>query len=159
MESSEENIKNKELVKSNKSEFILYSVKSKYILIKIFDYLQKNKNLAIIKYNKELQNIFNISIKDYKEYCDLFSPIEIELVTQENKYGKFINIVNEEDKKYFHIYFNNNNSEEIKRYKLNNNDKIRTIKIIIDYQITSLYCLFAMSNVIEAIKRNNFFKL
>ena len=105
MESSEENIKNKELVKSNKSKFILYSVKSKYILIKIFDYLQKNKNLAIIKYNKELQNIFNISIKDYKEYCDLFSPIEIELVTQENKYGKFINILNEEDKKYFHIYF------------------------------------------------------
>ena len=117
MESYEENIKNKELVKSNKSECILYSVKSKYILIKIFDYLQKNKNLAIIKYNKELQNIFNITIKGYKEYCDLFSPIEIGLVTQENKYGKFINIVNEEDKKYFHIYFNNNNSEEIKRYK------------------------------------------
>ena len=28
------------------------------------------------------------------------------------KYGKFINI-NEEDKKYFHIYFNDNKKKEI----------------------------------------------
>ena len=161
MNSSDEKDNKKEIIinKQNKSESVLHNVKSKFILKKIFNHLLKRINLEIIKYNKKLQNIFTFSIKDYKEFRSLFSPIELEITINENNTGEFINILNEEDKKYFHIYFNNNNSEEIKRYKLNDNDKIRTIKIIIDYQITSLYCLFAMSNVIEVIKRNNFFKL
>ena len=53
----------------------------------------------------------------------------------ENEYGRFINI-KEGDEEYYHIYYNNN-EEEIKRNYLQKNEKIRIIKIIIDYQIKS----------------------
>ena len=56
----------------------------------------------------------NISIKDYKKCSELiYSSIEIEIKPVKNKYGKFINI-DEGNEKYYHIYFNNN-KEEIKR--------------------------------------------
>ena len=38
----------------------------------------KKKSLEIIKYNKNIKNRINISIKDYKEYIEIYSPIEIE---------------------------------------------------------------------------------
>ena len=65
----------------------------------------------------------------------MYSSIEIEIKPVKNEYGKFIEM-NEENKKYFHIYFNNN-KEEIKRNYLNENDNVEKIKIIIDYQIKS----------------------
>ena len=37
----------------------------------------KNKSLEIIKYNKNIKDRINISIKDYKEYSQVYSPIEI----------------------------------------------------------------------------------
>ena len=55
----------------------------------------------------------NIGIKDYKEYSEIYSTIEIEIKPVNNKYGTFINI-NKEKEIYFHIYFNNN-KEEIKK--------------------------------------------
>ena len=33
----------------------------------------------IIKCNKKIQNRLNINIKDYKEYSEIYTPIEIEL--------------------------------------------------------------------------------
>ena len=42
---------------------------------------------------------------------------------------------------YYHIYFNNNKAE-IKRNYLEEKDQIKTIKIIIDYQVKSLEDLF-----------------
>ena len=36
----------------------------------------KKKSLDIVKYNK---NIININIKDYKEYSEIYSSIEIEI--------------------------------------------------------------------------------
>ena len=107
------------------------NLKSDYFLRKLFDILKENKSLSIIKYNKKLQKRLNISIDNYKE-C---SKIEIEVKIADNEYGKFINIlyINDEEK-YYHIYFDNSN-EEIKRNYLEENEKVKMVKIIIDYQV------------------------
>ena len=102
--------------------------------MKIFDIMKKSKSLEIMKYNKKLQKRLNLSINNYKEYSELYSSIEIELISN-NKEGEFINIP-DNDKEYYHIYFDNSN-EEIKRNYLKENEKLKKIKIIIDYQIKS----------------------
>ena len=95
--------------------------------------MPKKKKLEIVKYNKKVQNRLNINIKDYKNY---YEQIEIEIIPVKEEYGKFINIQNK-DILYYHIYFNDN-KEEIKRNYLYENEQIKAIKIIIDYQIKSL---------------------
>ena len=101
-------------------------LKSNYILKKIFNIIIKNKLLGIIKYNKKLQKALNLNINDYQEYSQLYTPIEIEIKLADNKYGEFINI-SDEDKKFYHIYFDNSN-EEIKRYFLYKNEKVKRLK-------------------------------
>ena len=119
---------------NQKQEKIIFGyIKSNVIIKKIFNHMKRYKSFEIIKYNKACQERLNLSIKDYKEYSQLYTPIEIELNLVDNKYGKFINISYEE-KEYFHIYFDNSN-EEIKRYLINENEKVKMIKIIIDCQI------------------------
>ena len=71
------------------------------------------------------------------------------------KYGEFIRI-KEEDKKYFHIYFNNNKEKEIEITLLHANDNVSKISIIIDYQIKSFSRLFYDCKCIESIKFKNF---
>ena len=97
-----------------------------------------------------MQKRLNISINDYKEYSQSFSTIEIELKPPSNKFGDFINIP-DKDKEYYHIYFNNSN-EEIKRNYLNINEKVKIIKIIIDYQVTSFKNLFYYCKFIDFIQ-------
>ena len=53
------------------------NIKSNYLLKNMFDYIKKNEFLEIIKYNKKLQKRTNLSIKDYKEYSEEYTPIEI----------------------------------------------------------------------------------
>ena len=89
----------------------------------------KKKSLEIIKYNNNIKNRIYISIKDYKEYSEIYSSIEVGMGPVNNKCGKFINI-NKENKIYFHIYFNNN-KKEIKRNYWNAIENIEKIKIII----------------------------
>ena len=67
----------------------------------------------IVKYNKKIQKRLNLCFKDYKEYSQIYSSIEIELKIEDNKYNKFINI-SSYNEKYYHIYFDNS-KEEIKR--------------------------------------------
>ena len=133
LESSNENKKlNKIKIKD-----ILENIKSKYIYQKIFTYLHKKKKLDISKYNKKIKKSIDISINDYKNYTE----IEIEIIpVYNNKYTKFINI-NKEEEKYYHIFFNNN-KEEIKRNYLNENEQVKRINIIIDYQVKSFKGLF-----------------
>ena len=119
--------------------------------------MKKNKSLEIIKYNKKLQKRLRININDYKEYFQYYTPIEIELIIADNKYGKFINI-SEEDKKYYHIYFDNS-KEEIHRNILNDGDKVKIIKIIIDYQIKSFKKLFSYCNCICSIFFKKFYRI
>ena len=106
IKASKENNKENESAKPNP---ITEKIKSDYFLRKIYNNMTKKKKLEIVKYNKKIQNLINLSVKDYKEYCQ----IEIELIPNKGKDGiKFINI-NENDELYYHIYFNDN-KEEIK---------------------------------------------
>ena len=126
------------------------SIKSKFILQKIFYNLLYNKKLNIMKYNKNMQKRMELTLKDYKEY----SSIEIYIKPVINKYGNFINI-KKGDEKYYHIYFNNN-EKEIKRSYINKDEAINTIKIMIDFHINSLKELFLNCDCIESICFKNF---
>ena len=55
----------------------------------------------------------HININHYKAYFETKTSIELDIIPMKGKYGKFINI-NEEDKKYFHIYFNDNKKKKLK---------------------------------------------
>ena len=140
--------KRKKELNKMKSKDIFKKLKSDYFLKKLFNNLSKRKSLDIIKYNKNIKNRMNIRIKDYKEYSELYTPIEIE-IKHIYDYGKFINS-NKENEKYFHIYFNDN-KEEINRNYLNKNEQIKTIRIIIDYQVKSFEYLFYCCECIEYI--------
>ena len=129
----------------------LQNIKSKYILKKIFDNLKEKKFLIIIQHNKKLQEKLDMNINNFKNY----SQIEIEIKPVKDIYGKFINNLNEEDEKYYHIYFNND-EREIKRSYLKSNESIEKIKIIIDYTIESFSCLFKDCECIESIEFKNF---
>ena len=137
------------------SKDIFKNLKSKYILQKVFYNLLRKKSLDIIKYNNNIKERINKSIKDYKEYSEIYSSIEIEIKPVKNGYGKFINM--KENEKYFHIYFNDN-KEEIKKTELNKEDKVSKIYIIIDYQIESFYGLFNFCNCIESINFKKFYR-
>jgi len=140
----------KENIEPIKSINNLKNIKSKVILKKIFDYIQRNKSLEIIKYNSNIQKRLNININDYK-------PILIEIIPVPNKYGKFINI-KKEDKKYFHIYFNDN-KEEIKRTELIEGDEVSKINVVIDYEINSFNKLFYSCNKVKSINFKKFYRV
>ena len=112
------NISKNEQLKESKN---INNLKSDYFLIKIIEFLKTKKSLEIMKYNKKLQKRTNISINNYKDYSQLYSSIEIELKIV-NRYGKFINILDEE-KKYYHIYFDNS-IKEMQRNYLEDNEKV-----------------------------------
>ena len=51
----------------------------------LFNNLSKKRTLEIIKYNKHLQQKLNYNINNYKEFLDLNSQIEIEIIPAENE--------------------------------------------------------------------------
>ena len=135
----------------NRTKFhIIESIKSKFILKKIFINLNQKRLLETIKKNKRIQKQINLSINDFKKYCSIYSKIIIEITPIDNKGGKFINDIKKEEESYYHIYFDNN-KEETKRYFLKENEKVSKIKIIIDYQIKSFYDLFKYCDCIYSI--------
>ena len=134
----------------------LYNLKSVYFIKKIMFNIPKNIFLEIIKYNKYLQNRLNLKINDYKECCEKYSSIEIEIIPAKNKFGEFLRI-KKENAKYYHIYFNNN-KEEIKRTHLNKEDNVSKIWIKIVYQITSFQDLFNYCVCIESINFKKFYR-
>ena len=139
---------------NNKSTSYLDKIRSPYILQNIFSIVRNFKRkLEIVRYNKYLQRRLGVDINQYK----MFAIIEIELIPAKNKYGKFININNQEEEQYFHIYFNDSN-EEINRNYLLENEKINKIKIIIDFKVTSFYELFSYCECIESISFTNFYR-
>ena len=46
-------------------------IKSNYALKKIFNILNDNKKLKIVKYNTRIKNLLNISIKNHKKYSEM----------------------------------------------------------------------------------------
>ena len=116
-------------------------IRSDFFLRLLFIHLERKRLLNMVKYNKNIKKRINININNYKEYSETFTPIEIEIKPIMNEYCEFINI-QDEDKLFYHIYFNNS-KEEVKRNYINENEKIKLIKIIIDNQIKSLDSLFS----------------
>ena len=120
-----------EKLNQEESKLKFINVKCDYILKIIFNIMKKNKQLEIVKYNNKLKKRLNLSINDYIEYSQLYSSIELELKPADYEYGKFINI-KEEELEYYHIYFDYSNEEQINNY-LKKNEKVKIIKIKIDY--------------------------
>ena len=141
------------LIKS-KNRFVGW--KSDYFMQKLFDNIQKRITLKIIKCNINIQKRLNININNYKDFSERFSSIELEIIPIQNEFGSFIKIKGKE-KRYFHIYFNDN-KEEIKKTELNKEDKVSKVNIIIDYQIISFKELFYYCNCIESINFKKFYR-
>ena len=135
----------------------LYNIKSVYSIKIIFEYIKKNKYYEIIKYNKKIQNRLNLTVNDYKEYSQLYSSIEIQLKLVKNTYSNqaFINVT-DNNKKYFHIFFNDSN-KEVNLSRLNH-EKIEKVKIIIEHRIISFGYLFLFCNRIEEIYFKKFYR-
>ena len=137
---------------------MLQKIRSKYITNIIFDFLQLNQRLKIIKYTKKLQNLLSIKKSDYKEYSQII--IEIIPVSDESllneKNNIFFNYIKKTRKKDYHIYFNNNLNEEIFRNYFDKKEKIQKIKIYLDNKIDSLQGLFNGCKIIEEINFVNF---
>ena len=133
----------------NKPKFdknLLINIKNNFILRRILDYVKEKISLTIFKYNKKIQKKLYLNLEYYHE----FSQIAIEIIPVPNKFGNFINILNEEEKKYYHIYFNDSNVER-KRNKLIKGDKVSKINIIIEHKVKSFYKLFEYCKCIESI--------
>jgi len=119
----ESNNKSKDIKKNiSKSKILLDNLKSNYILKKVYDNINRKKSLEIVIYNKKIQNRLNLSIKDYKEYRETFTPIEIEIIPINKEHAKFI-YINDNNKLYYHIYFNDNKEEIQNKYEINKEDK------------------------------------
>ena len=148
MESKDTKIKAEEQRQSKtiNSNNKLNNLKSDYFIRKLFEYMSKRQSLETIKYNKKIQKRMDINIKDYKDYSEKYSSIELEIIPMKGKYVEFINI-EEKDKDYYHIYFNGNKEKEIK-----------IIKVIIGYQIESFEGLFESCNCIESINFKKFYR-
>ena len=141
----------------NKSKSYLDNLRGDYFLPKIFDYTQKKKFLQILKFNKKLHKRLKLNINDYKEYSQYYSSVELKITLADDKYGKFIYISGEQ-RKYYHIYFDNS-AEEIKRIYLNEGQKFKMIKIIINSQVKSFKRLFYDCKCIESIIFNKFVRV
>ena len=158
------NLSNDKKVKPNKYETKnkLKKIKSDYILKRIFDNLPKKKSLKVIKNNKLTQKRLNIDINSFKEFIEIYSSIEIELILNQTQnwyfknYKNFINYKKEEEN-YYHIY-PDNGKDEIKRNYLDKNDKITKVNIVIDYQIKSFENLFKDAKCIEYIDFIKFYR-
>ena len=57
--------------------------------------MTQKKKLEIVRWNKKIQNRLNLDIKDYKEYSEAFSSIEIEIIPKKDNWKKDQSKVNE----------------------------------------------------------------
>ena len=126
------------------------NIKSDYFIQNLFGIIQKKRAMEIIRYSKRNQKRLKLDFKDYKEYSELYSTIEIEVRPIQKKEGYFIRI-SDDDMKYCHIYFNNNREKEIKRTVLNKSDRVAKIDIILDYQIKTFNRLFYDCKCIKSV--------
>ena len=133
----------------------LKNLQSDYFIQKFFEYMSERKLLETIRYNKSIQKRIDININHYKAYYETKTSIELDIIPMKGEYGKFINI-NEDGKKYFHIYFNDNKKKEIENTSFNND--VYKISIIIDYQIKSFSGLFDFCRCIESIEFKKFYR-
>ena len=142
----------------NINKYDLDNIKSNYFLLYLFNILPKNKQLEIIKYTKKIRNRLNITLNDYKEYSEKFTPIEIDIIPIKTDYNVFIHPLNDEIKQYYHIYFNESKKEEIERNEFNEDENVSKIKVVIDYQVKSFENLFRDCKCIKSIYFKKFYR-
>ena len=129
---------------------MLNKIRQKGILQIVLLFLSEGKRLNLIKYNKKLQKRMELSFDDYKKYNQIvIEIIPIEKLDEKEEKNKFINRI--EDNSLYHIYFNELN-EEIHRYHIKKDEKIKKITIVIDMEVTSLKELFWECESIKEIK-------
>ena len=82
--------------------------------------------------------------KNYKEYSEIYSTIEIEIIPSFIYEKPFIQIYDKDFqvREGIHIYFDGNKEELIEKNCLYYDDNVNRIKIIIDYKIKSFENLF-----------------
>ena len=139
-----------------------FGLKSKYIAIEVFKYLDEKRLLQIIKENKYLQGLMEKDINNYKNNYRNFSSIEIEIKPSENL-GLFINLYNKnegekEREKNYHIYFNDSKVEIKNKYYLNESDKVTKIRILVGYKEKSFAHLFMKCDGIGTINFKRFLR-
>ena len=139
------------------SNNMLKNLRSDYFISKFFEFIPRKKLLKTIKYNKSIQKRIDININHYKVFSEQYSSIELEIIPIKGEYGPFINIA-EEDKKYYHIYFNDNKENEINNTFINENHNASKINITIDYQVKSFSNLFEYCKCIESISFKQFYR-
>ena len=133
---------------------MLKKIKSIFILKKLFIFITKFKYLKLINYNKALQKKLNISIDSYIKY---YYQIEIELIPDQDyldkgsKQNRFIYILNQKHKSFYHIYFDER-KEEIKRTYIKRNEKLSKISILIDMEVKTISYLFQECRCLKEIK-------
>ena len=91
----EEQGKSKLIDSNNK----LRKIESNFFIQKFFGYLSERKSLETIRYNKSIQKRINININHYKAYTETKTTktsIELDIIPMKGKYGKFINIKEED---------------------------------------------------------------
>ena len=130
----------------------------RYITKSIFEFVKLNHCLKLVKYSKLLQYKLDLQKKDYKEYSQIIIELipEIEDSILSEKKNIFINFISEDEKKYYHIYFNDDLEKEIMLNYYSGTEKISKIKIFIDHNINSLKGLFSGCKIIKEISFFNF---
>ena len=128
----------------------LINIKSINILSKIFNNLVTKTKLIFIQHNKNLQEKLNISLNDYKKESKIIIELFPINLGKSNNENIFLNYLKEEDKPYYHIYFNDNENE-VKKNIFKKEENITKIKIIIDNEIYSLKGLFSNCICIKKI--------
>jgi surface protein len=135
---------------------MMNEIKSDYILKKIFSYITQGNLLKLIYYNKKLKRKLNISINLYIRYSnqiviDIIPDKEYYFLNYDRKERIFIYILDEKNKSFFHIYFDEK-SEEIKRNFLEITEDVSKIRVKIDMEVDSLVKLFYECHCIKEIK-------
>ena len=127
------------------------NIKSKIILKKIFDNIQKKKMFNIIKYNKNMQEKLGIEINDYEKY----SNVIIEIIPIKVKIGKKKKIIEIQgyDKKYCKIIMTDvkNDDYEIYRGYIFPEDNSVKITITLDYRFDRFSYLFSKCDGIKSV--------
>ena len=128
---------------------MLNRIRCKYILNTIMKKMIKDKKcLELIRFNKQYQNLLDISLNDYKTFYNI--KIELYLIPKEQlKDGKNI-FISTYKKAYTHIFFDNNKDEVDQNY-ITKNDNINKITIKIEKKAKVLCAMFYYCYCIKEI--------
>jgi surface protein len=145
-----------------KQKNLFNKMRSNYMLLKIFDFLERKILLKLINRNKMIMKRINISLRDYELiYKENYSPIEIEIFPDINQHGFTDKLFNslEGYEPYYHLYFDDcqieTDSDFIEKFWDYNKHKI-ILKI--DYHVNSLDGLFYSCRSIKAIHFLKFYR-